>query len=165
MSRSSVSCSTTLCKALCATLLGHSHFLLCSSSGDSVGCTHFGNNVLGSLSHLWILDIWCTIDFHLSTSNCASPLHVCADHHRWLEIYWIHGRSLPQCFVLAFLCIFFVTLLAQVPHIILMVCMGVISPHQGHYTSVSVCSYSRDIDVLYHQLIKALSQSFFLHSY
>jgi len=57
MSHSSVSCSTILRNAFCATLLGRSHFLMCSSSGDSVGCAHFGNNELGLLSHSWPLDI------------------------------------------------------------------------------------------------------------
>jgi len=43
---------TTLRTALRAILSGLNHFLLCSSSEDSVGCIHFGNNALGPLSPL-----------------------------------------------------------------------------------------------------------------
>ena len=114
MCRNGVFCSITLRKALWSTLPDLSNFLLRSSPRDNVGCKHFGNNALGSLSHSWTLDIWYnTIDFHFSTSNSASPIHVWADHHKWLKIKWIHGKSWPQCFALAFLPNFFVTLLAK----------------------------------------------------
>jgi len=41
-----------------------------------------------------------------------------------------------------------------------MVNMGVVSFHEGRYTtSVSMCNYGGDINMLYHQFVKAESQS------
>ena len=45
----------------------------------------------------------------------------------------------------------------QVPRIILMLSVGVVSFNEEHYTSMPVCSYSRDINMLYHQFLNTPS--------